>query len=430
MDAAGLGVLRILFGAIMAFAAIRFWAKGWIERLYLEPDFHFTYLGFGWLPELVAPWIYFHFALMALAALCVCVGVWARPAALVFAVLFTWAELAEKALYLNHYYLVSLLAVLLVVTPCDRAFALRPSRRAQRAGPTVGAWVYTLLRGQVALVYFFAGLAKVHPDWLIRGEPLATWLAARAHLPWIGPLFADPTTALVMSWAGAAFDLTIWAWLSWRPARPYAYAAAVFFHVTVWLLFPIGVFSWVMLASVTVFFAASWPRRFVAGASPRRATPGASLTTRRVRVALVAAWLSVQTLIPLRHTLYDGPVNWTEEGFRFAWRVMLIEKTATLEYRVAYADGTTIRVYPSQELAAYQWRVMRTQPDMILEYAHHLRDTLGDPNAPVAVYADAWVSLNGRAAARMVDPTVDLGRVERTLRGADWILRTPGSLPD
>ena len=40
---------------------------------------------------------------------------------------------------------------------------------------------------------------------------------------------------------------------------------------------------------------------------------------------LVVLFLGIQFLLPLRHLLYPGNVNWTEEGFRFAWRVMLVE---------------------------------------------------------------------------------------------------------
>ena len=30
---------------------IRFWAKGWIEKLYIDPVFHFKYYGFEWVTE-------------------------------------------------------------------------------------------------------------------------------------------------------------------------------------------------------------------------------------------------------------------------------------------------------------------------------------------------------------------------------------------
>ena len=47
-DAAPLAVFRIFFGAIMLFSILRFQYYGWIEKLYIEPNFFFSYLGFEW----------------------------------------------------------------------------------------------------------------------------------------------------------------------------------------------------------------------------------------------------------------------------------------------------------------------------------------------------------------------------------------------
>ena len=419
VDGAGLGAFRALFGALLFAAVVRFALKGWIDAFYVAPDFRFSYLGFGWVRPLPAPWIYVHFAALGACALALCVGWRARWAAAGVFVLFTWVELLDKSLYLNHYYLVSLLSFLLIWLPSDAAFSV--SRRPARQ---VLAWSYTVLRGQMLLVYVFAGLAKLNADWLVRGEPLATWLSAHAHWPWVGPLLSAPMTPLAMSWAGAAFDLTIAFWLMVPRTRPWAYAVAVVFHVSVWLMFPIGVFSWVMLVSATVFFAPDWPRRWMNGAAGVPAAPRTSARTPRLVVAAIAIWLAVQLAVPLRFAMYPGRVNWTEEGFRFAWRVMLIEKTGVVEFRVVRPDGM-VRVHPNAELPPHQAKALRTQPDMILEYAHVLAERYTEDGTRPQVFADAWVSWNGRMAAQLIDPAVDLAAQPRTLRAADWILPAP-----
>ncbi len=126
----------------------------------------------------------------------------------------------------------------------------------------------------------------------------------------------------------------------------------------------------------------------------------------------------MQVAMPLRHFAYPGDANWTGEGFRFAWRVMLVEKTGNVEYRVI-DDGREMRVFPSDELHPFQARTLPWEPDMILEYAHHLANEHG-PRA--AVYADAWVSLNGRPAQQLIDPTVDLAKESWALVPATWVL--------
>ncbi len=190
----------------------------------------------------------------------------------------------------------------------------------------VGRWVYLLLRAQIALVYFFAGFAKLNADWLISAEPLRTWLPVHADAPLIGRLLAEPALAYVMSFAGAAFDLSVGPLLFFRRTRLWAYLTAASFHVAVWLLFPIGVFSWVMIVSGSIFFEPDWPRRLLDRRLLPAAGPGAPPSLRSSAAGLAFAYLALQLLVPLRFLLYPGNPNWTEEAFRFAWRVMLIEK--------------------------------------------------------------------------------------------------------
>ncbi len=437
-DGAGIAAFRVLFGALMVFSVVRFWAYGWIDEMYISPAWHFSYLGFGW----VKPWpgvgMYVHYAVMGVAALAVMLGWRTRYAAAVFFLAFTYAELIEKASYLNHYYFVSLAALLLVFVPTDSVWSVDGwlrHRRGEAFEEIVGRWAYVVLRSQVALVYFFAGFAKLNADWLFRAEPLRTWLLAYLELPVIGPVFGYAWVAFAMCWAGAFYDLTIVGWLSWSKTRPWAYAVSVGFHVTVWLLFPIGVFSWVMLVSATLFFAPDWPRRFVNLLGKRRVVGVGGVRAKSVfgqpvrsriggvGVVLVAGYLVVQVLVPLRFVLYPGNVNWTEEGFRFSWRVMLIEKTGQVEYEVRDGGGRVWRVYPRGEMTGLLYRMIKTQPDMNLENELRIAERFADEGyGSVRVYAHSWAALNGRASQRMVDPEVDLAAERRGLGAAKWIV--------
>jgi len=430
VDAAGLAAFRVAFGLLMFCAVVRFVVRGWVDELLLAPSFHFTYLGFDWVQPLPRALMYGHFALLGALALAVAAGFYTRASALAFAALFTYAELIDKTTYLNHYYFVSLIALLLAFVPSHALWSFDARRSSRSHVPFAG---YLVLRVQVALVYAYAGLAKLNPDWLFRAEPLRTWLRAHAELPFVGQWLAEPNTAFAMSWAGAAFDLTVVPLLCFRRTRPFAIAAAVVFHGAIWLLFPIGIFSFVMLLAITVFFAPSWPRRWF----PARSTEAASAArgARRERgtelarprpllLSLALAYLVVQALLPLRHLLYPGPVNWTEQGFRFAWRVMLIEKTGQVEYEVRSDNPRRhLRVLPRDELTPLQVKMLSTQPDMIQDYARHLaRRFEARGYRGVEVRADAWVAFNGRPSQRLIDPTVDLAHAPRSLAAKSWIL--------
>jgi vitamin K-dependent gamma-carboxylase len=418
VDAAGVACFRIAFGLVMAFSAVRFMAKGWIDALFVEPRFHFAYPGMEWLSPWPAPWLYAHFALMTAAALGVALGFCYRSSALLLFLTFTSAELYDQTYYLNHYYLASLIAGLCCVLPLQRAWSV-DAWRAGRRGGTVARAVPLLLRAQLAIVYLFAGLAKLDGDWLLRGEPLRTWLQAHAELPLLGPWLQLPETALALSWTGAAFDLSIAGWLCLRRTRLPAYLAVIAFHLATALLFPIGIFPWLMIALTPVFFAHDWPRGPAAGTRPSAGQPLGLLAS-----AALGAYLLIQIALPLRHLAYPGAVNWSEEGFRFAWRVMLIEKTGSVTLRVRDLDrGEELALRPRDELTARQHGQMVTQPALIAAYARHVAERYASQGRRVAVYADAWASLNGRPAQRLIDPSADLAQPR------PWLAADPAIVP-
>ena len=434
VDIGSLAAFRILFGALMLVSVVRFWANGWIGDFYIKPSFHFHYFGFSW----VTPWpswgMYAHFAVLGLASALVMVGLFYRAAAAVLFVAFTYVELLEKATYLNHYYLISVLSFLMIFLPLHRAASIDALRSPALASRTAPAWALWLLRFQIGVVYVFAGIAKLGPDWLLRGEPLGIWLSAHTDIPLVGPLLAERWVARAASFAGAAFDLTVVFFLLRDRTRRFAYAAVLGFHFVTGMLFPIGVFPWIMSASALIFFPPSWPqdllarfsRRFVRENPAERAAPPPPQplgTLQRLGVALLAAHALVQIALPLRHFLYPGNTAWTEEGFRFAWRVMLVEKLGFVELRVHdHATGRTSQVEPSRWLTPLQTKMMAQSPDMILELAHHVADEYTRQGKHVAVYADAWVTMNGRPSRRIIDPTVDLTTVQDSLRPQSWIL--------
>lgn len=413
----------------MLAAVVRFAALGWIGELYATPTFHFTYWGFDW----VRPWplwgLYIHFALMAVAAGAVALGFHARLSACAYLLLFTYAELLDKSAYLNHYYLVSLLAFLLVLLPSGAAASLDARRRGGER-PAL-RWNYWLLRGQLAIVYFYAGAAKLNPDWLWHGEPLRLWLGTLADTPVLGHFAEERWVALAMSWAAMLYDVSVAPLLIWRRTRVLAFGMAVVFHVSVWLMFPIGMFPWIMLIGATVFFEPDWPRRWLSRLGSRvrgrigaTSPEGARVRGSRALLALAGLHLCLQLLLPLRFLLYPGTVNWSEEGFRFAWRVMLIDKAGQVEFEVVTpSTGERFQIYPRRELTPLQYRMMSTQADMIHQYALHLEDRyLAQGYSDVKVYARAWVSLNGRPSRRFIDPNIDLASEPRTLAPSRFIL--------
>lgn len=462
VDGAWLAAFRVLFGIAIGISMLRFLAYGWVDRLFVEPSFQFKYWGFGWVERLPAPWMQGVFVLLAVSAAAVAAGFMFRLFAVVLTLGLVYFQLLDVSTYLNHYYLAALFCGLLAISPAGKRFSVDSWwRRRQGAVEDISPWIPVgwlyLFRFQVGLVYTFAGLAKLQSDWLIHAQPLRIWLGANTELPIIGPLFTVEGVPLIMSWCGFLFDTTIAGWLSWKKTRPYAYLAVIVFHVMTRVLFPIGMFPVFMVLAAMVFFEPAWPRELVAriarlaqrvrltaiaagvtalaarvtSPSPRPDAPLPSTQFYRVGFVVLGVYCAVQLLIPLRFLAYGGNVLWHEQGMRYSWRVMVRAKGGSTVFNVRNpATGQTWIVKPHEYLNDMQASEMSSQPDLIVQMAHHIRRDFENKGlGPVEVRVDARVALNGRRSAPFIDPDVDLTRVRDGLNLAHYVLPAPSEAP-
>ncbi|MCB9738657.1 MAG: HTTM domain-containing protein [Deltaproteobacteria bacterium] len=413
VDGASLATWRFGLGLILAVAHLRFVTEGWTERFYETPVHRFYYWLIGPVAPLPAPGMDLLHLLLAAAGVALAVSWRPRWMAALLALGTAYADAIDLTRYLNHHWLVVLLCALCAALPADGRV------------PRGALW---LLRAQVAVVYTFAAVAKMGPDWLLDGQPLNTWLLARTDWPLLGRFFAYREAAVAMSWAGMLFDLTIVWWLSARRTRLPAFAVLLLFHGMTALLFRIGIFPWLMTVNATLFFDPSWPRRLgghVVRWLDRLPVPTATRLPRWA-IGLAALYLAIQVLLPLRAFLYPGNVLWAEEGMRFSWRVMVREKHGDVSFRVRLPDGRSVVEVPRRWLDGEQEREMASQPDLIWQLAQRVAaDHRAAGHGEVAVFADAWVSLNGRPPRRMIDPETDLAQVSDTCASKPWILPGP-----
>jgi len=434
---ASLAALRILFGAALFLATVRFAAHGWIAKYWGEPSKFFTFWGLRFVHPWSLPGMYVHYALVGLTALAIAAGIFYRPACIAFAALFGWAHFADKTNYLNHYWFVTSMAIVLAFLPADRAFSLRTWRRPDERLTHIPPEMLAFTRMQVGVVYFFGGVAKLNSDWLFHAQPLTIWLSANTDFPVFGRFLALKSVAFAFSWCGALYDLAIVPALLHRRTRPFAYAAVLFFHIVTAKLFQIGIFPWVMIVMSPIFFAPEWPLRLLSAWKKSRpggmVTEAPSVAARWARpvAVLAGAWVALQLLLPLREFLYPGNRLWTEEAFRFGWNVMLVEKNASMDaWTIDRSTGERSAIDTQRWLTPVQWKQMSTQPDMLLEYAHWVREDAAQHGHDVSVHFDVRVAWNGRASAPLVDSRVDLGREADTLAPKRWILPAPAAPPE
>lgn len=259
VDIASLCFFRVAFGSLMYWEISRYFSNGWVGPLYAEPTFRFTFYGFGWIRAWPDQWMHLHFLTLQVLALLIAVGYLYRVSAALFFLGFTYIFLLDQANYLNHFYLICLISLLMIFVPAHRAFSVDAWMRSRIRSRTIPAWTLWLLMAQVGLVYFYGGLAKLNGDWL-RGEPMRTWLAVRTDFPVIGRFFTEEWMVYLFSYGGLLLDLLVVPFLLWRRTRLAAFAFALSFHLTNVQLFDIGVFPWFMMAATLLFFPPWWPR--------------------------------------------------------------------------------------------------------------------------------------------------------------------------
>jgi len=423
ISAAPLISFRLIFGALMIFSTIRFMHLGWIEDHYTNPMMHFKYWGFEWVTPLTTELLYFIHFLIIIAAFGVMFfhGLAYRLAAIVLFLGFTYTELIDLTYYLNHYYFVSLMCFLLIFMPSNLSpFSALNNQKVPRKA-------IALLKVQIAILYIYAGLAKINYDWLIDALPLKIWVPANDKLFLLGPIFSWEFTPYLFSWIGMLYDTFIVFFLFWKPTRLWAYLTVIIFHALTGFMFQIGVFPFVMIGIATIFFSDAWHEKlvrvFTFGLQSIKMKPFQP-SLGKVWNYFFAAYLVFQFLFPWRYLLYQGNLFWSEEGYRFSWRVMLMEKAGTATFYVK--DTLTGRegiVDNSEFLNAHQEKQMAMQPDMILQFAHFL----GNHYAEKGLYnpevrAEAYVTLNARPSRLLIDPTRNLMKEKDTFKPKDWIL--------
>jgi len=312
---------------------------------------------------------------------------------------------------------------------------------------------------------------------------MKVWLSARTDFPLIGSLFSQEWVALFASYASIALDILAAPFLIIRATRPYAFIGLTLFHLLNSNWFGIGIFPWFMIVATTLFLDPDWPEKliltvkdanltgkiifaasglitglfalrmfeslnplifsigFMAGlvvaylvasiifkqaeapidkASHKKNKKG-KIKRNQTVIVLLSIWMSIQILLPLRNFIIPGDALWTEEGHRFAWRMLLRTKYGTINYIIDYLKtGERIEINAQDEIESWQYNRFGGTSHLIHEYAKYL---VKDRNPEdVRIRAQTSVSLNGRDPQPIIDSSIDLSKENIIQWHADWIL--------
>lgn len=440
VDGSSLACFRIWFGFLMACEAALYHLPR-AQTHYSAESFHFTYPGFSF----VAPWpeglMHVAIIVQAIAAIGVMTGIMYRVSATVLFLTYTHVFLIDEVNYNNHYYLFVLLTFFMIFCRADATWSIAKWLRPQSGDqPRVRDevcpyWNVFILRAHLFIAYFYGGITKINGDWL-RGEPMHKFLLNHASTPTALEMAETPAVVLGFAYGGLLFDLLVPVVLLFSRTRLWVIPLILGFNLTNHFLFTIGTFPWFMLGATLLFFPPNTPRKVVAYF--RRRSPDSqnnsevdapieTNTTVTSAHSWVAAgllvYLIVQVLLPFRHHFCEGYTDWTKLGQKFAWRMKSNSTDGVVRYLLVDSDGRYEILNPLH-LNRKQAVHIGDEPRMIATYAKVLRTSLeAEGLRDFEIRCDAIASLNGRPYQYLIDPNVDISRVDTGPFGSkSWIV--------
>jgi uncharacterized membrane protein YphA (DoxX/SURF4 family) len=424
IDNSGLIVFRIIFGLLCFLESFGAVLTGWVKRTLVEPKFTFSFIGFEWLQPLPGDWMYVYYIVMSIFGLLIMVGYKYRLSMFMFAVMWTATYLMQKSSYNNHYYLLFLLSFLMVFLPAHRYASIDAKQHPELkriSMPNWCKWVFVL---QLFILYTYASIAKLYPDWLDTSV-VALLMKGKADYPIIGHLLQNSTVHYLIAYGGILFDGLIIPLLLFKPTRKYAFFASIFFHLFNSIVFQIGIFPYLSLAFSLFFFEPKTIQSIFLKQKPFYNTNEVNVPKYgNLLIVLFSIYFIIHIALPLRHHFFKDNVLWTEEGHRLSWRMMLRAKSGRATYSVVDSKtNKTIPIKLDDYLTKKQQRGASTKPDIIWQFAQHLKQDFSEKGIAVKVFVRTYVSVNGKPSRSLIDPKVDLANEEwQHFKHHDWIL--------
>lgn len=423
-DNSPLIIFRILFGFLILCESWGAIATGWVKRVLIDPQFTFHFIGFDFLQPLPGNGMYFYFIIMGICGICIMLGYFYRIATIAFTLLWGSVYLMQKSAYNNHYYLLWLLAMIMCFLPAHKDLSFDVLKREVVKKEWMPKWIWLFIVAQLFIVYTFAAIAKIYPDWL-DGTVARNLMSSKVNLPLVGKLLQQSWAHQVITWFGILFDLLIIPALLWKPTRKIAFVSAVFFHLYNSIVLQIGIFPYLALGFMLFFFPSEKIRKwFYPKVAKTPKTKAAPFPYSKLVVLGVSIWLLLQIGLPLRHWLIDGNVLYTEEGHRLSWRMMLRSKSGYNHFFIQKEGSKNKELV---DLKAYltpkQIRSMTGKPDMIWQFAQHLKQVYAKQKISIKVFVKNKTTLNQKTSYTLIDPNVDLASVSwHYFKHNDWVL--------
>jgi len=424
VDNSSLIIFRILFGVLITLEAWGAIFTGWIRRTLIEPQFTFNFIGFDFLQPLPGDGMYYYYGLMGLFGALVTIGYKYKWSMSCFTLMWTCTYLMQKSSYNNHYYLLILICIFMLLAPANTYASVDAKLNPAIKKISMPRWVTFFIILQLWVVYSYASIAKFYPDWLDGSVP-ELLMAGKKDYWLVGEILQQKWTHYCIIYFGILFDLLVIPLLLYRKTRLPIFIAAIFFHLFNSYVFRIGIFPYLSLAFCVFFFSAEIIHRRFLYKKPFYSKAEVEVPEHKnLLKGIVVVWFAFQILMPIRHWFIKGDVLWTEEGHRMSWRMMLRSKGGHSTYKIVNKTTGEVSYLKKEDyLTKKQIPQVSAKPDVIWQFCQRLKNEYAQKGEDVAIYVNAQVSVNRKPHQQLIDPNVDMAEASYDyFFHNDWIL--------
>ncbi|CAH3987282.1 unnamed protein product [Pieris brassicae] len=410
------------------------------------------------------PYMALVYLVLWLGALGITLGYKYSLASWTFTIAYWYLFLIEKSFWNNHSYLFGLVSFLLSFTQAGCFWSVDAYLDPSLKKTTVPYWNYFVLKYQFFILYFMAGLKKGTAEWLT-GYSVNHLSEHWVFAPFKLLLTAPQINYLIVHWFIFVFDLTIAFWMMYSKTRHIAMAFCGLFHLMNIRLFSIGMFPWVCLSTMPLFYAFDWPKRVYqillvwllnhnkAMSKITRAICIETQTNKEKKcktkeikdtteitkddlntnkeesttrdkgdeekesknesksrgktILLILLFVFSQAFLPFSHFITKGYNNWTNGLYGYSWD-MMVHTWDVNSVVIQIVDNTKQAEYYLDPYIFTPNNRWTRYGDMIHQYAHCLKDKFASKQTNISIYFDIWCSLNGRFTQRMFDDKIDM----------------------
>nr|XP_022908134.1 vitamin K-dependent gamma-carboxylase isoform X1 [Onthophagus taurus]XP_022908135.1 vitamin K-dependent gamma-carboxylase isoform X1 [Onthophagus taurus]XP_022908136.1 vitamin K-dependent gamma-carboxylase isoform X1 [Onthophagus taurus] len=444
-DPSSLAVIRILFGFLMAIDIVEERSGGNIDIIWGEPkNCHFPL--FPFIRPTSLQYISILYGIMWLGSLGIMLGFKYKWSCLMFIIPYWYIFLLDKSHWNNHSYLYGLIGLILTATSANYFWSIDALLNPDISNKQIPYWNYFLLKFQIFLLYFYAGLKKTDMEWF-EGYSMKDLGLHWVFDPLKFILSLNQIDYIVIHCFGFLLDLTASFFLIVSKTRPIALIFVGTFHLVNSRMFNIGMFPYVCLATLPIFCLSDWPKNLLTNKfnfwketkkNKNCLYGGNTIGLKKKFITfLVVIYCGLQGFLPYSHFITKGFNNWTNGLYGYSWD-MMVHSWDTILVVVKVVDNRTGKEHfldPSAWTTNNRWN---KHADMVVQYAECLQKNLLTElheqslkpkssslitkyltSNDISIYLDVWCSMNGRFQQRMYDPNYDLLK-------ANWsIFETP-----